>query len=99
MSRWSETADATQRREMLEALLRAVQRWGPTPAAEHCMLVDLLGLHSAVLLDARELGQHLVTCAGAAVANKLPAGHWVHLIRAVDAKASTVPFDQVYIVY
>ncbi|XP_050563083.1 uncharacterized protein LOC118270074 [Spodoptera frugiperda] len=94
MSRWSETADAAQRKEMLDALLRTVQRWGPTPEAEHCMLVELLGLHTAVLLDARELGQHLVTCAGAAVDNKLPAGHWVHLIRAVDAKASAVPFDQ-----
>ncbi|XP_022826367.1 uncharacterized protein LOC111356298 [Spodoptera litura] len=94
MSRWSETADVTQRKEMLDALLRTVQRWGPTPAAEHCMLVELLGLHTAMLLDVRELGQYLVTCAGAAVENKLPAGHWVHLIRAVNAKASAVPFDQ-----
>uniref|UniRef100_A0A2A4JJK7 Epg5-like central TPR repeats domain-containing protein n=1 Tax=Heliothis virescens TaxID=7102 RepID=A0A2A4JJK7_HELVI len=94
MSRWSETADATQRRDMLEALIHAVQRWGPTPAPEHTMLVELLGVHSAVLVDSRELCAHIVRCMTAAINNTLPPAHWTHVVRAVETKASGVPFDQ-----
>ncbi|PZC74051.1 hypothetical protein B5X24_HaOG208420 [Helicoverpa armigera] len=94
MTRWSETADATQRRDMLEALIHAVQRWGPSPAPEHTMLVELLGVHSAVLVDSRELCAHIVRCVTAAINNKLPPAHWTHVVRAVEMKASGVPFDQ-----
>ncbi|KAJ8718845.1 hypothetical protein PYW07_016401 [Mythimna separata] len=94
MSRWSESADPAQRRDMLEALIRAVQRGGPSPAPEHHMLVELLGVHSAVLIDARELCAHVLRCATAAVNNAVPPAHWTHVVRAVDAKAAAVPFDQ-----
>ncbi|XP_047026328.1 uncharacterized protein LOC124634712 [Helicoverpa zea] len=94
MTRWSETADATQRRDMLEALIHAVQRWGPSPAPEHTMLVELLGVHSAVLVDSRELCAHIVRCVSAAINNKLPPAHWTHVVRAVEMKAAGVPFDQ-----
>ena len=95
MSRWSESADPTQRRDMLEALIRAVQRWGPAPSTEHHMLVELLGVHSAVLVDTRELCAHVLRCVSAAINNTLPPAHWTHVVKAVDAKAATVPFDQV----
>ncbi|XP_063893991.1 uncharacterized protein LOC110380037 [Helicoverpa armigera] len=94
MTRWSETAEATQRRDMLEALIHAVQRWGPSPAPEHTMLVELLGVHSAVLVDSRELCAHIVRCVTAAINNKLPPAHWTHVVRAVEIKAAGVPFDQ-----
>lgn len=95
MSRWSESADAGQRRDMLEALVRAATRWGPAPAAEHAMLLELLGLHSAALLAGAELCAHVRRCARAALRAALPPAHWPHIVRAVDDKAAAVPFDQV----
>ncbi|KAJ8724600.1 hypothetical protein PYW08_016074 [Mythimna loreyi] len=95
MSRWSESADPAQRRDMLEILIRAVQRGGPSPAEEHHMLVELLGVHSAQLIDARELCAHVLRCATAAVNNTLPPAHWTHVVKAVEAKAAAVPFDQI----
>lgn len=94
INRWSETADLTQRHDVLAALLRSVQRHGPSPPSEHQMLIEILGVHSALVMTSQDLPSHVKECTRLSIQNQLPYTHWNHIVRAIDAKASHVPFDQ-----
>ncbi|CAB3235303.1 unnamed protein product [Arctia plantaginis] len=94
MSRWSETADIARRRDVLDSLLRAVYRYGSAPAREHHMLIEILGVHTALVMTSQLLSTHVKDCARMSIENKLPHTHWTQVVRAVDAKAAEVPFDQ-----
>lgn len=95
MARWAESADLTQRRDVLDSLLGAVQRYGSAPAKEHHMLIEILGVHTALVMTSQLLSTHVKDCARMSLENKLPHTHWTHVVRAVDAIATEVPFDQV----
>lgn len=97
MSRWSEHGDAESRRELVEALLRALQRWGPVPEPAHRMLAELASLHTRALLDAREACAHALRAARASVACAVPPPHWGHVAEAMRRCAHTIPFEKVTI--
>ncbi|KAJ2947261.1 hypothetical protein O0L34_g16973 [Tuta absoluta] len=94
LSRWVEMLELPQRRELLEALISAVQRWGVAPDEDTHVLLELLGVHTAHLLNPQELTPHITRCARASVACTLPPYYWSYITRAADTHAHSVPFDQ-----
>lgn len=94
MNRWSERADAASRRDILEALYTAVQRWGPNPKPQYHMLLELLGVHTKAVLNEVEICAHVTKCAKATVAAKLPRQYWTYVVNAAENVAGRVPFDQ-----
>lgn len=95
MTRWSQTIDKNQHKEMLEALVCTAQRWGMDPPQEHSMLLEIIGMHTAVLLHTQEYCSHVMRCAQASVSRTLPPSHWGHVNRAVTANAEPICFDDV----
>lgn len=95
MTRWSVTADPSDRKVVLEELLIAIQRWGPNPDTQHQVLLDLLNMHTLAVVNDAVLCSHVLMCAKATVCAALPMTHWTHVATAVERVVEGIPFDQV----
>nr|XP_037867454.1 uncharacterized protein LOC110385041 isoform X2 [Bombyx mori] len=93
MNHLSKDLELTERRELLDSLLVAAQRWGPT-SESYPLSSELLGMHMQALMEPGALCGHTARCMRAAAAGALPAPHWRHVARAVETSAGLVPFDQ-----
>lgn len=98
MNHLSKDLELTERRELLDSLLVAAQRWGPT-SESYPLSSELLGMHMQALMEPGALCGHTARCMRAAAAGALPAPHWRHVARAVETSAGLVSFDQVFMIF
>ncbi|CAG9787417.1 unnamed protein product [Diatraea saccharalis] len=94
LSKWSQSVDTNTRREMLNSLTAAAQRWGFAPTEEYLLLVELLGVQMSTVCHATELCVLASMCARACVSATLPPAVLRHIVRAAEKCAAEVPFDQ-----
>ncbi|CAH0582893.1 unnamed protein product [Chrysodeixis includens] len=93
VTRWSKTIDKYQHKALLEALVLAAQRWGMDPPQEHSMLLEIIGIHTGILVHTQEYCSHVIRCSHASVNRTLPPSHWGHVNRAVANNPEPISID------
>ncbi|XP_072949832.1 uncharacterized protein Epg5 [Epargyreus clarus] len=94
MSRWAETADAHQRRDVLDVLVAAAKRLGSKPNDQSQVLLELLVVHACAVCSAGELRSFACACARASAAGALPPAFCAAATSAARSHANRLPFDE-----